>query len=143
MPNFQLIHCPEAPSALGNYSHAVCYQGLIFVSGMAGRNPQTNEIPGLKLDGQGKKIGYDIRAETRATLENISRVLQSAGSGLNRVLEVNVYLLDMNDFAAYNEIYATFFASHKPSRTTIGVAGLPGQIAIEMKVVAAGGPDEV
>ena len=71
------------------------------------------------------------------TLENIKRILEAAGSSLDRVLEVNTYLLDMKDFSAYNEIYAGFFPVHRPARTTIGVASLPGDIAIEMKVVAA------
>lgn len=137
MAKIELIHCPEAPKALGNYSHAVRFGELIFVSGIAGRDPETNKVPGLQLDPSGKKIGYDIRAETRSTLDNIRRVLVSAGSSLSSVIEINVFLLNMADFAAYNEIFATYFPDHRPARTTVAVAGLPGQIAIEMKVVAA------
>jgi 2-aminomuconate deaminase len=132
----ELIHCPEAPPALGNYSHAVAVGQLVFVSGMAGRNPETDRIPGLVLAEDGTRKSYDIRAETRATLENIRRVLVSAQSSLDKVVEVNTYLLNMKDFAAYNEVYAEFFNNHRPARTTLAVSGLPGNISIEIKVVA-------
>jgi len=136
MSKLELIECKEAPHALGNYSHAAVYKDLIFVAGMAGRDPKTDEVPGLLLWPDGTKKVCDIRAETRATLENIARVLKSAGSSLDRVLEVSVFLIDMADFKAYNEVYAEFFPKHKPARTTVAVAGLPGNISIEMKVVA-------
>jgi len=132
----ETINSPRAPFPLGNYSHAVAYGDLVFISGIAARDPKTNQVPGLKLDADGKKIGYDIRAETRSTLENIRTILEDAGSDLEHVIEVNTYLLEMKDFGAYNEVYAEFFARHKPARTTIGVASLPGHIAIEMKMVA-------
>jgi len=130
------INSPLAPKALGNYSHAVVYGDLIFVSGMAARDPKTNQVPGLELDSSGRKIKYDIRQETRGTLENIKRILESAGSSLAHILEVNVYLTDMNDFAEYNEVYSTYFVNNQPARTTVGVAALPGNISIEMRVVA-------
>ncbi len=131
------IEIPGAPKPLGNYSHAVGYGDLIFVSGIAARDPKTDRIPGLVMDEQGNKKSYDIRAETRATLENIRTILEAGGSGLDKVIEVNVYLIDMKDFGAYNEAYSEFFTSHRPARTTVAVAGLPGKISIEMKVVAA------
>src|SRR4051812_21951831 len=90
--------CTGAPKPLGNYSHAVSYGELIFVSGIASRHPETNQVPGLKKDSSGHKVGYDIRAETRATLENIRTILNNAGSSMEQVLEVNVYLIDMHDF---------------------------------------------
>ncbi len=131
------IEIPGAPKPLGNYSHAVGYGDLIFVSGIAARDPKTDRIPGLVLAEDGSRKSYDIRAETRATLENIRTILEAAGSSLDRVVEVNVYLLDMKDFGAYNEAYSEYFVSHRPARTTVAVAGLPGKISIEMKVVAA------
>lgn len=130
------IQCKEAPRPLGNYSHAIGYGDLVFVSGIAARDFLTDQVPGLRLDATGKKIGYDIRLETRATLENIRKILEDAESGIEDVLDVSVYLLDMKDFGAYNEVYTEYFHQHKPARTTVAVSGLPGNIAIEMKVVA-------
>jgi 2-aminomuconate deaminase len=132
--------CPEAPAALGAYSHAVGYGDLLFVAGIASRDPVTNQIPGIRRDAEGRKIGYDITAETRATLENIRSILEFSGSDFEHVLEVNVYLLDMKDFAGYNAVYAEYFPFHKPARTTVGVSSLPGEIAIEMKMVAVKRP---
>lgn len=130
------VFCPEAPKPLGNYSHAVVYGDLIYVSGIASRDFVTNQVPGLVMGEDGKKISYDIRLETKATLENIQKILLSAGSDLDHVIEVNTFLLDMKDFAAYNEVFAGYFPNHRPARTTLGVAGLPGNISIEMKVIA-------
>jgi reactive intermediate/imine deaminase len=132
----ELVKDPAAPRPLGNYSHAAVWGDLVIVSGMASRDPETGAIPGLEKDAGGRKVSYDIRLETKGTLENIARVLEAAGSDLEHVLEVNTYLLDMKDFGAYNEAYAAFFSTHKPARTTVAVAGLPGDIAIEMRVVA-------
>jgi len=139
MSEITIINSPRAPKALGNYSHATGYGDLVFVSGIASRNPETNQIPGLKLGPDRKKLSYDIAAETRATLENIREILKSSGSALDRILEINTFLLDMKDFAAYNEVFAEFFPTHRPARTTIAVAGLPGDISIEMKCVAVRG----
>jgi 2-aminomuconate deaminase len=125
-----------APKPLGNYSHAVAYGDLVFVSGMASRDFRTNQVPGLKLDASGNRTSYDITAETVATLENLKCVLEGSGSDLEHVLEVNVFLTDMKDFEAYNKVFAQYFPAHRPARTTLGVASLPGKIAIEMKAVA-------
>lgn len=135
-PKIEPVFCPEAPKPLGNYSHAVTYGELIYVSGIASRDFVTDQVPGLKMGEEGAKISYDIKLETQATLENIRKILISAGSDLEHVIEVNTYLLDMRDFKAYNEVFARYFPNHRPARTTIAVAGLPGNIAIEMKVIA-------
>lgn len=132
----QTFSVKGAPKPLGNYSHAVAHGDLIFVSGIASRDFETDKVPGLEKNATGKKTRYDIRAETRATLKNIQHILKEVGSDLEHVLEVNTYLLDMKDFAAYNETYAEFFTKHRPARTTVGVASLPGDVSIEMKVVA-------
>lgn len=131
------VFCPEAPKPLGNYSHAVVYGNLIYVSGIASRDFVTDQVPGLKMGTDGKKLSYDIRLETQATLENIRKILKAAGSDMEDIIEVNTYLLDMRDFKAYNEVFASYFPNHRPARTTIAVAGLPGNISIEMKVIAA------
>ncbi len=132
----ETLNTPKAPKPLGNYSHAVGYRDLIFVSGIASRDFKTDQVPGLKLSPTGERLSYDIRLETKATLENIKTILEEAGSTLENILEVNTYLLDMKDFAAYNEVYAEYFPTHRPARTTVAVSGLPGKIAIEIKVVA-------
>jgi len=131
------IFCTGAPKPLGNYSHAVVHEGLVYVSGIASRDFVTDKVPGLVMDEDGKKKSYDIRRETEATLENIKKILMEAGSDLEHIIEVNTFLLDMRDFKAYNEVFSKYFPVHRPARTTLGVAGLPGNIAIEMKVIAA------
>ena len=139
MPKIEIHNCKEAPKPLGSYCHAASYGDLIFVAGIASRDLVTNQVPGLKLDSTGKKISYDIRAETKGTLENIQTILKSVGSDLEHIIDVNVFLLDMKDFPAYNEVYSQYFTRHTPARTTVAVAGLPGNIAIEIKVVAVKG----
>lgn len=136
MPNIEYLNSKNAPKPLGNYSHAIGFGDLIFVSGIASRDFKTDKIPGLKLDAEGKRTGYDIRLETRATLENIKTILEDAGSSMEDVLDVTTYLTNMKDFGAYNEVYAEFFSKHRPARTTVEVSGLPGTLAIEIKVVA-------
>ncbi|MBM4302839.1 MAG: RidA family protein [Deltaproteobacteria bacterium] len=130
------VFCPQAPKPLGNYSHAVVAGQLIYLSGIASRDFETNQVPGLVLDDMGCKVSYDIKQETKGTLENIRKILTAAGSDLEHVIEVNTYLLDMRDFKAYNEVFAQFFPAHRPARTTIAVVGLPGNISIEIKVIA-------
>lgn len=137
MKKIEPVNSPAAPKALGNYSHAVCYGDLIFVSGIASRDFKTNQVPGLVLNSHGEKIGYDICAETRGTLDNIKAILIEAGSSLEKVLDVTVFLLNMKDFGSYNEVYSEYFQNHHPARTTIGVASLPGNISIEIKLTAA------
>lgn len=132
----EYLNTPNAPKPLGNYSHAIGFGDLIFVSGIASRDFTTNKIPGLELDAEGKRVRYDIRQETRATLENIKTILEDSGSSLEDVLDVTTYLISMKDFGAYNEVYAEYFDKHRPARTTVEVSGLPGTIALEMKVIA-------
>ena len=132
----EMVNTSNAPMALGNYSHAVVWKDLIFVAGIASRDPVSNSVPGLVLDGSGKKISYDIVEETKATLRNIKHILEGAGSDLEHVLDVTVFLTDMKDFQAYNKVYGEFFGQHRPARTTVGVSSLPGNISIEMKVIA-------
>lgn len=103
------IFCEEAPIPLGNYAHAVQFGDLIYVSGIASRDFVTDQIPGLEMGEDGIKRHYDIRLETRATLENIKKILISVGSDLEHIIEINSYLLDMKDFKAYNEVFSIFF----------------------------------
>lgn len=119
----KVVRTMEAPQPRGPYSQAIVSDGLVFVAGQACVNPQTNEL----------ELG-DIRSETRQTLQNIRAVLEAAGSSLQDVVRMGVFLADMNDFAAMNEVYQQFFPEDPPARTTVG-AQLP-KIKVEIECVA-------
>ena len=114
-----------APKPMGPYSQAVVEGDFIFVAGQGAINPQT-----------GKRELGDVRSETKRTLENLRAILQAAGSSLDHVMKCNVYLRDINDFAAMNEVYATYFVAPFPARTTIQAGALPGGIAVEIECIA-------
>jgi reactive intermediate/imine deaminase len=136
------VHAAGAPDPLGPYPHALIAGGIVLCSGQGARDPATGEVAGLERDGEGRVTGHDIRVQTEACLANLRRVLDAAGSGFERLLEVNVYLRDMGDFAGMNEVYAQHFPDGGPVRTTIGVAGLPGENFIEIRAVALGPSSE-
>jgi 2-iminobutanoate/2-iminopropanoate deaminase len=115
----------KAPKPLGPYSQAVIEGDFIFVAGQGCTNPQTGKL----------ELG-DVRSETRRTFENVRAILQAASSSLDDVKKSNVYLRDINDFAAMNEVYATFFSAPFPARTTIQAGALPGGIAVEIECIA-------
>ena len=115
----------KAPKPIGPYSQAVIEGDFIFVAGQGCTNPAT-----------GKLERGDVRSETKRTFENIRAILEAAGSSLDDVTKCNVYLRDINDFAAMNEVYATFFAAPFPARTTIQAGALPGGIAVEIECIA-------
>ncbi|MGH7650655.1 MAG: RidA family protein [Gemmatimonadaceae bacterium] len=119
------ISTEKAPKPLGPYSQAIVDGDLIFVAGQGCTNPQT-----------GKLERGDVRSETKRTFENLRAILEAAGSSLDDVLKCNVYLRDINDFAAMNEVYATFFSAPFPARTTIQAGALPGGIAVEIECIA-------
>ena len=127
----------DAPAPLGNYSHAIKAAGLLFVSGQGARDPRTGKERGVILDSAGNVVEYDIAEQTRAVLNNLSNVLQQAGCSLRDLVDVSVFLKDMSDFAEYNEVYSQFFSfEDPPARTTVQVAGLPGNNFIEIKAIA-------
>ena len=105
---------------------------------MGPRQPGTNEIPGGPIkDENGSRLEYDIRAQTHAVINNIRVILEEYGSGLEKVIDVLVFLVDMErDFSGYNEVYAEYFSETLPTRTTVSVEALPTSIAIELKVIA-------
>jgi 2-iminobutanoate/2-iminopropanoate deaminase len=115
----------KAPRPLGPYSQGVIEGDFIFVAGQGCTNPLTGKL----------ELG-DVRSETKRTFENVTAILEAAGSSLDDVLKCNVYLRDINDFAAMNEVYATFFAPPFPARTTIQAGALPGGIAVEIECIA-------
>ncbi len=116
----------RAASPVGAYPHARRVGDLLFLSGIGPRKPVTNEIP----------IG--IEAQTRATIDNVRAILEDAGSSLEKILDVTVYLTDMKrDFDSFNRVYAQLLGSIQPTRTTVGVDSLPTPISVEMKIIAA------
>jgi len=119
------IATEQAPKPMGPYSQAVVEGEFIFVAGQGPTNPQT-----------GKRELGDVRSETQRTFENLRAILQAAGSSLDDVLKCNVYLRDINDFTAMNEVYRTFFTAPFPARTTIQAGALPGGIAVEIECIA-------
>jgi len=132
-----VIRTENAPPPVGPYPHARRAGELLFLSGIGPRKPGSGEIPGILRDDAGNAIGHDIEVQTRAAIENVRAILQEAGSSLENVHDVTVYLIDMKgDFQRFNEVYAEYFGRIQPTRTTVGVDELPTPIAIELKVIA-------
>ena len=128
----------EGPSAVGAYPHLYKAGKLLFLSGMGPRTPDTNEIPGGPVrDADGNPLDYDIQAQTHSVINNVRVILEAHGSSLEDVVDVLVFLVDMErDFPGYNEVYSHYFADILPARTTVAVEALPTSIAIELKVIA-------
>lgn len=131
------IRAKKAPEPVGLYPHARRVGGLLFLSGVGPREPGTNRIPGLVLDRQGRIVSYDLEAQCRSVFRNVRAILEAAGSGWDKLVDVTVFLTDMEkDFAAYNRLWAEYFKENQPCRTTIAVDRLPTPIAIELKCIA-------
>lgn len=119
----------------GKYPHVKRAGDFLFVSGISSRRPD-NTFEGASSDAMGATT-LDIRAQTRAVIENIAKILQSAGAGLDDLVQVTCYLVNMNDFKGYNEVYGEFFSHGGPTRTTVAVHQLPHpHILIEINAVA-------
>ncbi len=132
-----LINSPKAPEPVGLYPHARRVGNLLFLSGVGPRKRGDAEIPGVQLDESGQIIAYDIEAQCRSVFHNVRCILDDAGSSWEKIVDVTVFLTNMrDDFAAYNRIYAEYFADNQPCRTTVEVNKLPTPIAIELKVIA-------
>jgi 2-aminomuconate deaminase len=120
----------------GRFPHVRVENGFAFVSGTSSRRPD-NTIAGASVDSMGT-VSLDIREQTRAVLENIADVLAAVGAGLQDLVSVTTYLVSMNDFGGYNEVYGEFFDESGPARTTVAVHQLPHpQLLIEISAVAA------
>ena len=133
------IHADLAPKAVGSYPHARRSGNLLFLSGIGPRSAADNSIPVNVYDSSGKLRHYDISAQCHSVFANVKAVLESAGAGWNDLIDVTVYLTDMeNDFPAYNRIWAEYFpdAGLAPCRTTLGTSALPPPIATELKCIA-------
>ena len=133
-----VIRTDKAPPPVGPYPHAKRVGDLLFLSGIGPRRPVTGEIPGIIRDGAGSVLGHDIEVQTRACIENVKAILEAAGSSLEKVFDVTVYLTDMQrDFEQFNQVYAEYFGQIQPTRTTVGVESLPTPISVELKVIAS------
>ena len=127
----------KAPEPVGLYPHARRVGSLLFLSGVGPRERGSKKIPGAELDDAGNILSYDIETQCRSVFQNVRYILEEAGSSWNSIVDVTVFLTNMkDDFAAYNRIYADYFADNRPCRTTVEVNSLPTPIAIELKVIA-------
>ena len=127
----------KAPKPVGAYPHARKEGNLLFLSGVGPRKRNSNEIPGVDLDKDGNVISHDIEAQCHAVFNNIRNILEESGSKWDNLVDVTVFLTDIErDFDKYNRIYADYFKSNQPCRTTVGVTSLPTPIAIELKCIA-------
>ena len=132
------VNSEAAPKPVGMYPHARRVGDLLYLSGVGPRQPGTNAIPGGPIcDEQGDPLDYDIKAQTRAVVDNITRILEEAGGSIDDVLDVTSFLVDMDrDFSGYNEVWAETLGKVGPTRTTLAIRALPTPIAVEMKVIA-------
>lgn len=121
----KVINTSAAPAAIGPYSQAVISSGLLFCSGQIPLDPETGDM-----------VTGDIRLETERVMKNLGAVLEAAGTGFDMVVKTTIYLADMADFPAVNEVYGGYFADSKPARATVAVAALPRGARIEIDAVA-------
>jgi 2-iminobutanoate/2-iminopropanoate deaminase len=122
----EILLTDKAPAAIGPYSQAVKYGGLLFCSGQIPLIPETGEI----------ETG-DISRQAERVMDNIAAVLSAAGAGFDDVVKTTIYLVNMDDFAAVNEVYGNRFPGHKPARSTVAVKSLPRGVLLEIEVIAA------
>jgi len=121
----EVISTKDAPQAIGPYSQAIKANGFIFASGQIAIDPATQQV-----------IAGDLAAQTDRVLRNLSEILEAAGSGLGRVVRTTVSLKNMGEFTAMNEVYAKYFSSAPPARSTVEVSRLPKDVLVEIDVIA-------
>src|SRR5690606_3274545 len=126
MASMQVIQTPDAPAAIGPYSQGVVHGGFLYTAGQIALDPKSGEI-----------VGETVAEQTEQVLRNLGAVLKGAGASVSAVLKTTVCLRDMNDVAAMNEVYGRYFADHRPARSTVQVARLPRDVAVEIELVAA------
>ena len=119
-----LVHTQEAPQAIGPYSQAVVYNGIMYTSGQIALTPS------------GEMLGEDLVQQTHQVLKNLEAVLLAGGSSLDKVIKTTIFLSNMDDFLKVNEIYASYFGTHKPARATVAVKTLPRNAMVEIDAIA-------
>jgi len=125
MADLKAVATGKAPKAIGPYSQAVIANGFVYSAGQIALDPATMEL-----------VGGDVRAQTERVFRNLEAVLHEAGSSLGRVVKTTVFLADMGDFSAMNEVYAKHFGEHRPARSTVAAKTLPKNALVEIDVVA-------
>jgi len=123
--SIQVIHSESAPKAVGPYSQATAYGGILYASGQIGLDPKL-----------GKMVGDDVETQAEQVTKNLTAVLKEAGASTNDILKVNIFLVDMADFPLVNTIYAQWLGEHRPARATVAVAALPLGARVEMDLIA-------
>jgi len=121
----EVISTKDAPQAIGPYSQAIQANGFVFISGQVAIDPTTQQV-----------ISGDVAAQTEQVLKNLTAILNAAGSGLEKVVRSTVFLKNMGDFAAMNQVYGRYFTSEPPARSTVEVARLPKDVLVEIDVIA-------
>jgi 2-iminobutanoate/2-iminopropanoate deaminase len=121
----EVVSTKDAPQAIGPYSQAIKAQGFVFVSGQVAIDPATQQV-----------LSGGVAAQTDRVMKNLAGILQAAGSRLDKVVRSTVFLKNMGDFAAMNEVYAKYFLSAPPARSTVEVARLPKDVLVEIDVIA-------
>ncbi len=121
----EVISTKDAPQAIGPYSQAIKANGFIFTAGQVAIDPVSQQL-----------TGGDIAAQTERVLGNISAILEAAGSGLEKVVRTTVFLKNMSEFGAMNEVYARYFTAAPPARSTVEAARLPKDVLVEIDVIA-------
>ena len=121
----ETVATDRGPKAIGPYSQAIRANGFVFLSGQIPLDPTTQQV-----------VEGDAAVQTERVLENLKAVVEAAGSSFQRVVKTTVFLADMNDFAAMNEVYSRYFVTHRPARSTVEVARLPKNVRVEIDLIA-------
>ncbi len=121
----EVISTPDAPKAIGPYSQAIRAGGFVFTAGQVAIDPPTGQV-----------VAGDVAAQTEQVMKNLAAILQAAGSGFEKAVRCTVFLKNMNDFTAMNEIYGRYFTAAPPARSTVEVARLPKDVLVEIDVIA-------
>lgn len=132
------INSSQAPEPVGVYPHAKRVGQFLFLSGVGPRKRGSKDIPGVTLDTDGNIMDYDIELQCRSVFENVRLILEASGSRWEDLVDVTVFLTNMKkDFPVFNKIYAEYFSTVRPCRTTVEINALPTPIAVELKCIAA------
>ena len=121
----EFVQTAGAPAAIGPYSQATITGNMVYTAGQIALNPATMEI-----------VAGGVPEQTERVMQNLAAILEQAGTSLSRVVKTTVFLVDMGDFAAMNEVYAQHFGAHRPARSTVAVVGLPKGVRVEIEAIA-------